>query len=274
MPKPLFFFIIASLLCLVGAAQAERVIVGGQGLSGDQSSREACPVISYCPTPDNTGGGLAFDGTFLWSTYYFSSTAIYPIDPVTCAVGASIPGPSSEGIGGLAFDGSSLWACVEQEGLIYEINPVNGEVLSVIPAPGFGDADPNSSGLAFDGMYLWHADYGHDTIYKLDPTDGTILDSFPSPGDCPSGLGYYAPGNVLILGDCISGELYQINLSDGSVTASCGAPEGRPWGVAVTGATVWENESSLFGDRLLYQIASEPVATEVQPWGSVKSIYR
>jgi hypothetical protein len=79
---------------------------------------------------------------------------------------------------------------------------------------------------------------------------------------------------VLILGDCITGELYQIDLSNGSVTASCGAPEGRPWGVAVMGATVWEFESGLFGDRLLYQIDSEPVAIEVQSWGSIKATYR
>jgi DNA-binding beta-propeller fold protein YncE len=140
----------------------------------------------------------------------------------------------------------------------------------VIPAPGSGDGDPNSAGLAFDGTYLWHADYGHQTIYKLDPADGTILDSFPSPGTCPSGLGYYAPGNVLVLGDCVTGELYQINASDGTVSASCGTPGGSPWGVAVTGATVWESDVGGF----LYHIDSGPVATELQSWGSVKSTYR
>ncbi len=271
------FIIIISVLVLCFSAIAPSEAITIRGVDGGSSTdhaapgRDACGIASNCPLDYLLPGGVAYDGTYIWLAFYFDTSRIFQIDPESCSVVHSIPGPTSPGIAGLAWDGQTLWACHEQNGTIYQLDPTDGTIMSEIPAPGHDDSDPNSAGLAFDGTYLWHADYGHNMIYKLDPADGAILDSFASPGNCASGLGYLASGEVLVLADCYSHEIYIINPADGNITSSCGAASGHPWGLAWMSNLVWSGDLDTL---YLLDVNQGTVATEEHSWDGLKALYR
>jgi len=231
----------------------------------------ACPPIHSCPTTEAGSafpGGVAWDGTHLWVASYFGSNTIFEVDPVSCAVIHSIPGPSIH-IGGLAWDGTALWCMPEQTGTIYRLDPTTGAVLTQIPAPSFGEGDPNGSDIAWDGAFLWHADYGHATIYKLDPTNGNILASFPAPGPVPSGVEY--SDGVLIVGDSQLDRIYFIDPTTHAVISSCASPDGHPWGLASEPHGLWNAGSAT---DLYYLLGQAPTSAKRATWGALKVHYR
>jgi streptogramin lyase len=66
------------------------------------------------------------------------------------------------------YDGTNLWLMAEQQGILYKLNPLNGDVLSsyVIST----SSDPNYYACAYDNGYLWISEYysGHKLI-KVNP---------------------------------------------------------------------------------------------------------
>lgn len=75
---------------------------------------------------------------------------------------------------GSAFDGTHLWQIAESR--IDKIDPVSGDVLASIPAPGHG-AD---SGLAWAEGSLWVGQYRDRKIHQIDPQNGTLLRTIES----------------------------------------------------------------------------------------------
>ncbi len=75
---------------------------------------------------------------------------------------------------GTAFDGTHLWQIAESR--IDKIDPVSGDVLASIPAPGHG-AD---SGLAWAEGSLWVGQYRDRKIHQIDPQNGALLRTIES----------------------------------------------------------------------------------------------
>ncbi|MBO9678454.1 MAG: hypothetical protein J7556_09470 [Acidovorax sp.] len=69
---------------------------------------------------------------------------------------------------GTAFDGTYLYQIAEAR--IDKIDPVTGEVLASIPAPGHG----GDSGLAWAEGSLWVGQYRERKIHQIDPATGAI----------------------------------------------------------------------------------------------------
>jgi len=76
-----------------------------------------------------------------------------------------------------------LFATSANQGIV-EIDPADGAVLNVFPAP---ENQGVSDGLAFDGTTLYYLSGSWDanTLYALDPDSGTVIDSYTLP---PSGF--------------------------------------------------------------------------------------
>jgi glutamine cyclotransferase len=120
--------------------------------------------------------GLAWDGEHFWSSGS-DVNEILKLDKSGKII-SSIPSPAksnSEGASGMEFDGKNLWVVVEQEGMIYKIDPATGNTLTKFELPSYGEEEPNGWGIAWDGEYLWHSQYNPGAIYKLDPKTGEVL---------------------------------------------------------------------------------------------------
>jgi hypothetical protein len=192
---------------------------------------DGCDPLGSCTCPLDRPGGLTHDGTYLWVGSYNVGVAVLAcIDPRTCEVVRTIPAPGRY-IGGLAWDGAALWCLPEESGLIQRIDPVDGTVLSSIPAPSYGARNPAGADLAWDGTSLWHVDYATDLLYRLDPATGEVQSSFPTPGALPAGLGWFQ--GTLVMADASLDRVLLIDPSDGSVLKSCPAGDTFPWGACV-----------------------------------------
>jgi len=251
-------------LAPLAAGQDAEIWIGGRRVndaSGDAPLSlslplGSCGIAATCSAPMAPPGGVAWDGTHVWAgSFAAGDVRLHRIDPLTCAVERSIPAPDRF-IGGLAWDGEALWCLPEQTGQIFRVDPTDGTVLHVIPAPSVGASDPNGSGLAWDGAFLWHADYSLDQIFRLDPLDGRVVQAFPAPGTRPAGVGY--SGGRLVVADALTGEIFVMDAMDGAVIESCPAPGGQPWGLAVDGQGDAWNASSSTASILLVDLDLGP----------------
>lgn len=89
-------------------------------------------VISSFPAPDIGGEGLAWDGTYLWSSDT-NTDMIYKIDPSTGSVLASFPTPGFDPAG-LAFDGQYLWSA-DSGGAFIKFDAGYAAPVGPTPAP-------------------------------------------------------------------------------------------------------------------------------------------
>ena len=75
---------------------------------------------------------------------------------------------------GTAFDGKHLYQIAEAR--IDKIDPVTGQVLASIPAPGHG----YDSGLTWAEGSLWVGEYRDRKIHQIDPDTGAVLRTIES----------------------------------------------------------------------------------------------
>ncbi|WP_213958406.1 hypothetical protein [Variovorax sp. dw_954] len=75
---------------------------------------------------------------------------------------------------GTAYDGTHLYQIAEQR--IDKIDPVTGEVLATIPAPGHG----LDSGLTWAEGSLWVGQYRDRKIHQIDPQTGAVIRTIES----------------------------------------------------------------------------------------------
>ena len=120
--------------------------------------------------------GMAFDGTYLWTTDCDASSIIKLSAAMGNIVG-EIPAPGGEDCTGIAWDGISLWVHNKRTKKIYEVDPsLDGMILQDFPSP----ATQYPTGLTFDGEYLWAVDRDAYKIYKV-TTSGSKVSEFPIP---------------------------------------------------------------------------------------------
>ena len=131
----------------------------------------------------NWGGGIAFDGQYLWKAAY-SSPVIRCIRPTDGTTVREIPGVGTQQAG-LAWDGTYLWIADRSTRRIYRLNPNTGAQLSSFDTPG-----PYPRGLVWWNGYLYHSDSHEDCIYQIDPSSGTVISKVttPIPSGTPMGL--------------------------------------------------------------------------------------
>ncbi|MEA3476053.1 MAG: FlgD immunoglobulin-like domain containing protein [Candidatus Cloacimonadota bacterium] len=130
---------------------------------------------------------------------------------------------------GLDYHDSYLWVGDDSGGLIYQVDPADGSVIS-----SFQGAPESNHGLAWDGTYFWVAgDYQADgNIYKM-TQDGTVIATIPNPGgDYSGGLSWHNGYLwVSVYYPNTQPNIYEIDPSDGSIVDSLSTVGIQPQGL-------------------------------------------
>jgi hypothetical protein len=142
----------------------------------------------------------------------------------------SFPDPAS--LDGAAFKDGNLWSvvcegpnCTVNVGILYEMDPDTGAVLSMLtisPTP------TASFGLGYDTSrdLFVVPDATADIIWKVDPNTGAVVDSFASPNPGPVGAAYDSTRDGYWISDWIANQLDLIDPDTGAVMQTCPAPAG------------------------------------------------
>jgi len=134
-----------------------------------------CDVQFSFQTASISPSGLGFDGTYLLTTdLNLPFIYKYTLDG---QVAATLPYPLSGGGGDLDFDGTNLWLMAEQQGILYKLNPLNGDVLNAFTIS--TASDPNYFSCAYDNGYVWVNDYfSEHLLLHINANTGIIEDTF------------------------------------------------------------------------------------------------
>ncbi|KQU80666.1 MULTISPECIES: PQQ-binding-like beta-propeller repeat protein [unclassified Rhizobacter] len=120
-------------------------------------------VREYGPFGDSTKvAGVTHDGHQVWAA---TGAALVAFDPASGNTTRTLKLPCDAGT---AFDGTHLYQIAESR--IDKIDPVSGQVLASIPAPGHG----GDSGLAWAEGSLWVGQHRERRIHQIDPATGAI----------------------------------------------------------------------------------------------------
>jgi glutamine cyclotransferase len=126
-------------------------------------------IREYGPFPGvDQVHGVTYDGKKIW---FAAGGALKALDAKSGDVLRSIDVTAHAGT---AFDGQHLFQIAEDR--ILKIDPITGQVLATIPAPG-GGAD---SGLAWHEGTLWVGQYRQRKIHQIDPQTGEVLRTIES----------------------------------------------------------------------------------------------
>lgn len=123
-------------------------------------------AVDSIPTPSASNNeGLAWDGTYIWSTNY-SNNVIYKLDPGTGDVLEYFQPYSPMGCTGLAFDGFNIYVSMQNTPMIYVLLPMVPQPVSY-----FMLSCETPQDIAWDGTYIWITEYEETgaQIYQLDP---------------------------------------------------------------------------------------------------------
>ena len=128
--------------------------------------KQAEIIREYGPFPGTEEvHGVTYDGSQVW---FANGDHIEAFDPES---GAGTRTLETAGHAGTAFDGKHLFQIAEDK--IHRIDPLTGQVIASIPAPGEG----GDSGLAWAEGSLWVGHYRARKIHQIDPDTGKVLRS-------------------------------------------------------------------------------------------------
>jgi hypothetical protein len=120
---------------------------------------------------------------------------------------------------------------------IQNFNPYAAEVFAgALSEPGFNDGTgtsarfSNPQGMATDGTYLYVADFSNGAIRKIAIGTGDVV-PFVSGLDGPTGIYYYALGNILYETDAGTGAVRSISMGGTVTTLLTNQPTGNEWPV-------------------------------------------
>ena len=126
-------------------------------------------VREYGPFPGaDKVHGVTHDGHRVWAA---TGASLIAFDPESGEVVRTL---GRTGDAGTAFDGTYLYQIAEAR--IDKIDPVTGNVVASIPAPGQG----SDSGLTWAEGSLWVGEYRDRKIHQIDPATGTVLRTIES----------------------------------------------------------------------------------------------
>lgn len=169
-------------ILLLSLTNIHSQMIGGVDVSNVPSNLHStnapmaeCDVQFSFLTSSLSPSGLAFDGTNLLTTD-LSLPFIYKYT-LDGQLAATLPYPQSGGGGDLDFDGTNLWLMAEQQGTLYKLNPINGDVLNSYTIS--NASDPNYFSCAYDNGYVWVNDYfSEHLLLHINATTGVIEDTF------------------------------------------------------------------------------------------------
>ncbi len=182
---------------------------------GFQSPTQAAEIVrEYGPFAGaERVHGVTHDGHRVWAATGASLVAFDPAD------GNPVKTLERACDAGTAFDGKHLYQIAEAR--IDKIDPVSGEVLASIPAPGHG----LDSGLTWAEGSLWVGQYRDRKIHQIDPATGAILRTIES--------NRFVTGVTWVDGELWHGtwegdesELRRVNPANGTVLERVQMPQG------------------------------------------------
>jgi glutamine cyclotransferase len=112
--------------------------------------------------------GVTHDGQSVWAA---TGAALIAFDPASGEVARTLDRACDAGT---AFDGTHLYQIAEAR--IDKIDPLTGDVVASIPAPGKG----SDSGLTWAEGSLWVGQYRDRKIHQVDPQTGAIIRTIES----------------------------------------------------------------------------------------------
>ena len=112
--------------------------------------------------------GVTHDGRRVWAAI---GSKLIAFDPESGELARTL---DRAGDAGTAFDGTHLYQIAEAR--IDKIDPVTGDVVASIPAPGQG----RDSGFTWAEGTLWVGQYRDRKIHQIDPETGAILRTIES----------------------------------------------------------------------------------------------
>ena len=112
--------------------------------------------------------GVTHDGRRVWAA---TGSRLVAFDPQSGQLARTLDRAADAGT---AFDGTHLYQIADAR--IDKIDPVTGDVVASIPAPGHG----SDSGLAWAEGSLWVGQYRDRKIHQIDPATGAILRTIES----------------------------------------------------------------------------------------------
>ncbi len=259
--------VIALLLASVGyfnlSAQKimNGIVPGQQYTSGLQVNRGLCDTIFSFPTFDSIPAGLAFDGTFFYSTAQYPGLINKYLPTGQMAGTLPNPAPGSGTFGGdLDFDGTHLWMVIEQAGKIFKLDASDGHVIKSFNLPTTHLGDPNNWGCAYDNGYIWTTEYIDETLMRLDTATGSVVDSFAIhrailPLKIIQGNLY---GIQFVYGNNFQYQLVKFDKTNGAVIDSIPWCLDYPLGIAEANEHVWglSSEELYGGSQKIYQFDS------------------
>ncbi len=126
-------------------------------------------IREYGPFPDaDDVAGVSFDGNQVW---FATGNRLNALDLESGEILRSLDVAADAGT---AFDGEHLFQIGDT--MIRKINPVTGEVVSTIPAPGGG----GNSGPAWAEGSLWVGQHRGRKIHQVVPETGEVLRTIES----------------------------------------------------------------------------------------------
>ena len=112
--------------------------------------------------------GVTHDGQRVWAA---TGAALVAFDPTSGETARTLAHACDAGT---AFDGRYLYQIAETR--IDKIDPLTGDVVASIPAPGSG----SDSGLTWAEGSLWVGQYRDRKIHQIDPATGAVIRSIES----------------------------------------------------------------------------------------------
>ena len=112
--------------------------------------------------------GVTHDGQRVWAA---TGAALIAFDPASGEVARTLDRACDAGT---AFDGTYLYQIAETR--IDKIDPLTGDVVASIPAPGSG----SDSGLTWAEGSLWVGQYRDRKIHQIDPQTGAVIRTIES----------------------------------------------------------------------------------------------
>jgi len=152
------------------------------------------------------GGGVAYDGTYIWSTV--TTGWVYKTTRAGAFVSRYLTSPVREA-SDVWYFGGYVWVGGPDQ--ITVLDPSDSSVVQTIGKP--GDA------LCDDGTYLWAVDSANDRIRKIN-SSGTIVLNQATTGNAPGRCHYY--NGYIYLSRTSDSIISKLSATDGSLVTSFG----------------------------------------------------
>lgn len=186
-----------------------------------------------------------------------------PVDPdakiPTFSVSGSFPAPCRNPTG-ICWDGERLWLADGDSGVLYEIDPADGDVIGNL-----SPAVDSAAGLAADQTQLWLVDESNELVCAFDPVSGR-RNRCISP-ERTRAWGVEVLGMRLVVTEPDRNLLTELTKDTGAFVQQYPAPGALPMGLAYDGQSLW---IVCRGDLVIYR--TDPESGEVVAKGDTPGL--